>query len=98
MTEAREPRRTPRSPEPPRRSGGEPGSDGPSRTRDTGSGGAILSSLQIGTPLEEFRSHYRKKQRSFEGMAVARPAEIYRRAFELAEELIRKQRGGDDEC
>jgi len=31
-------------------------------------------------------------------MAVARPAEIYRRAFELAEELIRKQRGGDDEC
>ena len=60
--------------------------------------GAILSSLQIETPLEEFRNHVRKKQRSFEGGATGRAAEIYKRAHELAEQLIRKQRGGDERC
>ena len=65
---------------------------------DTSRGGPILSSLQIGSPLDEFRSHFTKKQRSFEGAASPRAAEIYKRAFELAEELIRKQRGGGDRC
>ncbi len=59
---------------------------------------AILTSLQIETPLEEFRRHFKKRQRSFEGLAGGRAADVYRRAFELAEQLIRKQRGGDERC
>jgi hypothetical protein len=58
----------------------------------------ILASLQIDTPIEEFRRHCEKKQRSFEGAAEGRASEIYRRAFELAESLIRRQGGGDGRC
>ena len=57
---------------------------------------AILTSLQIETPLEEFRRHFQKRRRSFEGTGGGRAVEVYRRAFELAEQLIRKQRGGDE--
>ena len=58
----------------------------------------ILTSLQIDTPLEEFRRHCEKKQRSFEGAAEGRASETYRRAFELAESLIRRHGGGDGRC
>ena len=60
--------------------------------------GSILTSLQIDTPLEEFRRHIEKKRRSFEGTADGRAIEIHRRAFALAEELIRAQIGGEDRC
>ena len=73
-----------------------PGSSTGSSRADSSRPGPILSSLQIGSPLDEFRSHFAKKQRSFEGAASPRAAEIYKRAFELAEQLIRKQRGGGD--
>ena len=73
-----------------------PGSSTDSSRTDSSRPGPILSSLQIGSPLDEFRSHFAKKQRSFEGAASPRAAEIYKRAFELAEQLIRKQRGGGD--
>ena len=59
---------------------------------------AILTSLQIETPLEEFRRHFQKRKRSFEGTAGGRSTDVYQRAFDLAEQLIRKQRGGDERC
>ncbi len=60
--------------------------------------GRILTSLQIETPLDEFRRHFAKKERSFEGTADGRASEIHQRAFELAERLIRQHGGGDDRC
>lgn len=58
----------------------------------------ILTSLQIDTPLEEFRRHCEKKQRSFEGATEKRASEIYRRAFELAENLLRRRSGEGGPC
>ncbi len=76
-------------------------STSPEPSPDTSPGavrGAILTSLQIDSPIEEFRRHFAKKQRSFEGTADGRAIEIYRLAFELAEQLIRRQRGGEERC
>jgi len=58
----------------------------------------ILTTLQIDTPIEEFRRHCEKKQRSFEGAAEGRASEIYRRAFELAESLILRRGEGEGRC
>lgn len=76
----------------------EPDRAGAPRDRKRATARPILTSLQIETPLEEFRRHFAKKQRSFEGTGDGKPTEIYRRAFELAEHLIRKQGGGDTPC
>lgn len=60
--------------------------------------GTILTALQIGTPLDEFRHHFEKKQRSFDGAGEGRARDIYRRAYELAEALIQKGGGGGASC
>jgi hypothetical protein len=67
----------------------------PERNPERPPRGSVLTPMQIETPLEEFRRHFAKKQRSFEGTADGRASEIHRRAFELAESLIRRHSGGE---